>query len=57
MRQLTAYIAAPLLALTGYRFSKDWRREDGTTKAFIYEHLLSTVTANIAADTLKAKGE
>lgn len=55
MRHLNAYIAAPLLAVTGYRFSKAWRCEDGTTKAFIYEHLISTVTANIAADTLKAK--
>lgn len=55
MRQFTAYIAAPLLAVTGYRFSKAWRCEDGTAKAFIYEHVLSTVTANIAADTLKAK--
>jgi hypothetical protein len=52
MRQLTAYIAAPLLTVTGYRFSKAWRWEDGTAKAFIYEHVLSTVTANIAADTL-----
>ena len=55
MRELTAYIAAPLLTATGYRFSKAWRCEDGTAKAFIYEHLISTVTANIAADTLKAK--
>lgn len=55
MRQFNAYIAAPLLTVTGYRFSKAWRCEDGTAKAFIYDHLLSTVTANIAADTLKAK--
>mgnify|MGYP000918271876 CR=1 FL=1 len=55
MRQLSAHIAAPLLAVTGYRFSKAWRCEDGTAKAFVYEHLLCTVKANIAADTLKGK--
>tara|TARA_A200000159_G_scaffold107843_1_gene100573 strand:- start:2169 stop:2411 length:243 start_codon:yes stop_codon:yes gene_type:complete len=55
MRQLTAYISAPLLTFTGYRFSKAWRCEDGTAKNFVYEHLLCTVKANITADTLKGK--
>ena len=54
MRQFTAYIAAPLLAVTGYRFSKAWRHGDTAFKGFVYEHLLCTVKANIAADTLKA---
>jgi|TARA_R110000796_G_scaffold140433_1_gene256630 hypothetical protein len=55
MRILSAYIAAPFIAITGYRFSKAWRCEDGTVKNFVYEHLLCTVKANITADTLKAK--
>jgi len=55
MRQLTAYIAAPVLTVTGYRFSKAWRHGDTAFKGFVYEHLLCTVKANIAADTLKAK--
>lgn len=53
MREFNAAIIAPLLAATGFRFSKAWRCEDGTIKNFIYLHLLNTVGANIKADDRK----
>ena len=52
MRSITAILIAPILAVTGYRFSKAWRCEDGTAKNFVYEHLLNTVKANITADKI-----
>lgn len=55
MRNFTAILVSPLLALTGYRFSKAWRCEDGTAKNFVYEHLLCTVKANITADRIWVK--
>ena len=55
MRKLNAYIISPLMALTGYRFGKEWRCEDGTVKNFVYENLLCTVKANITADNLLIK--
>jgi hypothetical protein len=55
MRNITAKTIAPILAITGYRFSKAWRCEDATAKAFIYEYILSTVTANITADKIISK--
>ncbi len=55
MRNITAKAIAPLLAITGYRFSKAWRHGDTVFKGFIYEHILSTVTANITADKIIEK--
>ena len=55
MRNITAKAIAPLLALTGYRFSKAWRHGDTVLKSFVYEHLLSTVIANIEADKIITK--
>ena len=55
MRNITAKAIAPLLAITGYRFSKAWRHGDTVFKGFIYEHLLSTVMANIEADKIIEK--
>jgi hypothetical protein len=55
MRTITAILVSPLLALTGYRFSKAWRCEDGTLKNFVYEYLLCTVKANITADRIWVK--
>ena len=52
MRNMTAIMASPILAVTGYRFSKDWRCQDGTVKNFVYLYLLSTVKANITADRI-----
>ena len=52
MRNITALMASPILAATGYRFSKDWRCEDGTVKSFVYLYLLCTVKANITADRI-----
>lgn len=52
MRNFSALLISPLLAVTGYRFSKAWRCEDGTIKNYIYENLLCTVKANLTADDL-----
>jgi hypothetical protein len=45
MRNLTARLIAPVLYLTGYRFSRDFRH--GTTRArrIVYA-MVNTVTAN-----------
>lgn len=55
MRNITAKTIAPLLAATGYRFSKAWRHGDTAIKAFVYDYLLNTVTANITADKIITK--
>jgi len=49
MRVLTAKIIAPIMAMTGFRFSKSYRHEDTRFHAFIYA-LVATTTANIYAD-------
>ena len=51
MRNFTAYLAAPILAASGFRFSKDYRW--GTTRIHrIVYAALNTVTANYLADVL-----
>ena len=52
MRKFNANLVSPLLAITGFRFSKAWRCEDGTLKNFVYLYLLNTVSANMKADDL-----
>ncbi len=48
MRNATAYLIAPVLMLTGFRFSKDYRR--GTTRTYrIVYALVNTITANRVA--------
>jgi hypothetical protein len=49
IRQINAALIAPLLKLTGYRFSKAWRHEETAFKAFIYNYVICTVTANTKA--------
>lgn len=48
-RTLTAYLLAPVLALTGYRFSKDYRNGISSFHRLVYG-LVSTPKANIVAD-------
>jgi hypothetical protein len=50
MRDLAAMIVAPILKLTGFRFSKTWRVEERGIKPFIFRHILNTTKANIIAD-------
>lgn len=49
MRDRIASLLAPILRLTGFRFSKDYRW--GTTRwhAFVYRHV-NTVSANLQAE-------
>lgn len=54
-RTLTAYIAAPILAVTGFRFSKDYRWGASKFHRAVYA-VVSTVQANILADRLAGKG-
>lgn len=49
MRILTAKIIAPIMAMTGFRFSKSYRHEDTRYHAFIYA-IVSTPIANSYAD-------
>ena len=53
-RRIAAHLITPILALTGFRFSKDYRH--GTT---FFKHLVycfvDTVTANIDADKFSNK--
>ena len=51
MRTLTAYLIAPALAITGFRFSKAFRRGETMACRIVFA-LVSTVQANIAADKL-----
>lgn len=48
-REMTPYIAAPIMRATGYRFDKSWRHAEHGFKAFVYRYVLSTVLANIKA--------
>ena len=49
MRQLTPYIVAPFLRLTGYRFSKHFRWGTTFGHKLVYA-LVDTVGSNIRAD-------
>jgi len=48
MRDALATLIAPMLRLTGFRFSKDYRHATQGPKAWVYRHV-NTVKANIAA--------
>ena len=48
MRDRIATLIAPLLRLSGFRFSKDYRHATHGPKAWIYRHV-NTVQANHAA--------
>ena len=49
MRILTAKIIAPIMAMTGFRFSKSYRHEDTRYHALVYA-IVSTPIANSCAD-------
>ena len=48
MRTLTAIILAPIMKLTGFRFSKDYRRGTTAWHIFVYQYV-DTVGANLRA--------
>ena len=48
IRTLTAMSIVPVLILTGYRFSKDYRRAEGGWKAVVYRWV-DVVRANLLA--------
>ncbi len=48
MRDTLATIIAPVLKLTGIRFSKEYRRAENGFKAFVYRNV-NTVQANLKA--------
>jgi len=48
MRDAMATLLAPVLKLTGFRFSKDYRHAVAGPKAWVYRHV-NTVAANIKA--------
>ena len=54
MRTITATLIAPVLHLTGFRFSKDYRHETTRFHAAVYA-VISTPIANIKADAWGAK--
>ena len=49
MRDLTAALIAPLLRLTGYRFSKSYRHGTSAYHRAVYA-CVNTVRANLRAD-------
>jgi len=49
MRDLTAVIAAPVLKVSGFRFSKAWRTNEFGFKAFCFKYLICTTKANLIA--------
>ena len=49
IRTLSAIILTPVMKLTGFRFSKSYRREDTRFHSFIYT-LVDTVGANTYAN-------
>lgn len=51
MRYWLAYLIAPALVLTGYRFDKSWRHAERGPKALVYR-LCCTFAANHIADTV-----
>lgn len=52
-RTTIAAIIAPLMTLTGFRFSKDYRRADRGVKAIVYR-LIDTVGANQIANGVRS---
>jgi hypothetical protein len=57
MKVLNAALISIVLVLTNKRFDKSWRWEETKFKAFIYNHVLSTVKANYFADKLKQEND
>jgi len=55
MRYTIADLISPILALTGFRFSKAYRNGATAYHRAVYA-LVSTVEANIAADNLCIRG-
>lgn len=53
MRTATAYLIAPILALTGFRFGKEYRWGVSNFHRGV-DAVCSTVLANITADKLSA---
>ena len=51
MRELLAAIIVPVLIITGFRFSKEWRRAETGFKAMFFKHL-NTTQANIWAKAI-----
>lgn len=49
MRNFNAKLIAPILKLTGFRFSKTWRIEEFGVKPWIFRNVLNTTKANILA--------
>ena len=43
-------IIAPVMRLTGWRFTKRWRHEERTWRAFFYRYIVSTIRANTKAE-------
>lgn len=52
MRTTTAYLIAPVLALTGFRFSKEYRWGVTRFHRAVYA-CTSTVVANLVADVIR----
>ena len=52
MRNITALLISPILAVTGFRFSKLYRLEASRFHTFIYS-ITSTVNANHYANKLR----
>ena len=52
MRITTAYLIAPIMRLTGFRFSTDYRHGATRYHRVIYA-MVSTVRANTIADSLR----
>ncbi len=50
-RSFNAYLLLPMMALTGFRFTRCYRRGDTLRHRFIYM-LVDTIRANGAADEL-----
>ena len=51
MRTATAYLLAPIMKLTGFRFSKAYRHGATAGHRLVYR-CVNTVTANLLAETL-----
>lgn len=51
MRTFNAYLISPALAITGFRFSKDYRWGISFGHRMVYR-LVSTVVANLLADVI-----
>lgn len=49
MRELIAALIVPILIVTNYRFSKEWRQSETGFKAWGFKHL-NTTQANIWAN-------